>query len=623
MSLTPDTRALLTDSLHPPSGYRLDQAVGTTYSTNLTALLMIPVSFAFTGGTFGEVGDHTHEQRDPVAVLEAIRRYSDVTTVFCQAGAIHVPTSYPRLLPLIEDSLIEVNLASAGIFHPKIWALRFVDDTGSYRHRLVVLSRNLTFDRSWDTALVLDQTDHGAAGEGSIDAGPAAEFVRWLPSLALREMSPGRREAVRHLAETLDQVAFAPPAEFSAGRLLPLRPDHVSSSDLFPTGVRRLLAISPFLDRTALRTLAGRTRDLTLVSRSETLDELGSSAVADWASYVLQDWTELDDETTTSDGFLESPVGLHAKTFIADLTYQRSVMVTGSANLTSAAWGDGSRPGNNVEFDVVLEGPTWSCGVEATLAGSSESDDPAIRREAPGLRSVLAAYQPATAGAMPDPAQDSSYIIERFHRSLAAAHPTLHIASPVDGVVEATLRVAIPADAVGRSVVWPITKVDPRRLEPAVNWHVAETNVTPYLAIETTFGDGAARTTRRCVVTAELTGAIDLDRRREATFQILTSSSEVLRYLVYLLGDAQYGELLAQLGGPGPSTGSFGAEPLGTDLALLDPLVRALGRNDDALQRIADLMDDLRTRPDGVALVPEGFDELWDLVWSVQREARP
>lgn len=616
MSLTPDTRVLLTDSLHPPIGHRLDTAVGTTYSTNLTSLLMVPVSFAMSGGRFDAPGQDGNDPRDPIAVLEAVRRYSERTTVFCQAGGIHVPPRYPRLLPFVEDSLIEVNPDSGGIFHPKLWALRFVDEAGDYRHRLVVLSRNLTFDRSWDTALVLDEADDGA-----IDGRPAADFLRWVPSQALRDLPTARRNAIDDLAATLGNVSFAPPPPYTGGRLLPLRPDDEFDWPI-ETSAKRLLAISPFLDRTALRIAQPAQADLTLVSRLETLDQLGSAAVSDWASYVLQDWTEVDDTETPTDGFLESPVGLHAKTFIADLTYGRSVVVTGSGNLTSAAWGDGSRSGQNVEFDVVLEGPTWGCGVLATLDGPSP-DANAGGGEAPGLRNVLNEYRPATAEGKADPTQDTAYVIEVFHRALAATLPRLHLSPADQGAVTATLHVELPLETIGESEVWPISKAEPRPLAERVTWELAETNVTPYVAIETTYGEEEARATRRCVITTQLIDTLDHDRRQQAMLDLLTSSDDVLRYLVYLLGDAQYGALLAQLAESGSSTGVFGPPVGDPSLALLDPLVRAVGQDADSLERIGDVMRDLRAQPDGEHLIPEGFDALWDIVWTVHQEPTP
>ena len=44
------------------------------------------------------------------------------------------------------------------------------------------------------------------------------------------------------------------------------------------------------------------------------------------------------------------------------------------------------------------------------------------------------------------------------------------------------------------------------------------------------------------------------------------------------------------------------------------------GRDEDALARVASLVEDLREMPNGADLVPDGFDELWDVVWQVHLE---
>ena len=49
----------------------------------------------------------------------------------------------------------------------------------------------------------------------------------------------------------------------------------------------------------------------------------------------------------------------------------------------------------------------------------------------------------------------------------------------------------------------------------------------------------------------------------------------------------------------------------GAAVALFEPLVRATGRDEDALARVASLMEQLREIPNGDELIPDGFDELW------------
>lgn len=603
--LTPQTRVMLTDALRPPAGHRVDLAVGTSYSLDLTALLLAPLSFAL----FDDAG-HDPLAADPVRLLEAVRRHTEHTTVFCQAGGIHVPADYRSIHTFVEDSVLEVMPPEGRtLFHPKVWALRFVSADGGTRHRVVVLSRNLTFDRSWDTALVLDESD-----DGTIDAAPAADFVRRLPGLALRGVEPARAAQVDDLATTLARAALAPPEPFTGGRLLPIG---LADEPVWPFAgdARRMLAISPFLTRQAVRELGRSSGEKVLVSRPESLELVGSGALEGWETTVLQRLAEVeagddvDAPATAPDEFTVGE-GLHAKTFVLDLPRSESMTVTGSANLTSAPWG------RSVEFDAVLTGPTSRCGVAATLGGSEE---------APGLLRMLAGHAVSTVEGTDDAAIATSNALEEFHRALAVAGPTLHVEPVDDDRVRATLTLTLPDDVPGATTVWLASlpgEGTSRRLADRLEWTIAPGNVTPFVAVETTTGSGDARATRRCVLKAELTGAVG-SRRQDAVASVLTSKSEVLRYLVLLLGDPSGDGMFAELAGRG-SEGFHGvAGQAVEDVALFEPLVRATGRDEDALARVASLVDELRDLPDGADLVPDGFDELWDVVWQVHQEGRP
>ena len=127
--------------------------------------------------------------------------------------------------------------------------------------------------------------------------------------------------------------------------------------------------------------------------------------------------------------------------------------------------------------------------------------------------------------------------------------------------------------------------------------------------------------TRRCVLKAELTGAVD-GRRHDAVFSILRSKEDVLRYLVFLLGDPSYDALFAEMAGMGTDRFADSDRSAGAtyDVALFEPLVRAAGRDQDALARVASLVEEIRELPDGAELVPDGFEELWDVVWQVHIE---
>ncbi|WNM23528.1 phospholipase D family protein [Demequina capsici] len=597
---------LLTDALRPPAGYGVDVAVGTTYSLDLTALLLAPLSFALDDRLAG--GDF--DRADPVRLLEAVRRYADRTTVFCQAGGIHVPSNYRSILTFVEDSVREVVAPKEGaIFHPKIWALRYVDETGAgFQHRVIVLSRNITFDRSWDTALVLDE-----APNGSIDASPMGDFVSALPGMGLRSLTEDRATAIRGLADSLRNVTLAAPSPFSGGELIPIgaSPGNVWP---FPRSAKRLLAISPFLSGGGLSALAGLTKERTLVSRQESLELVGARALDGWEVHVMQRLAEVEagEDVDAADParseFEGTPDGLHAKTFVLDIEDGRSLVVTGSANLTSHRWG------NNVEFDVVLEGRTADVGVKNVIDGSGE---------APGLIRLLEAASVENAEGVSDPEIATTYDIEGFHRAIAEAGIAVHVTRTADDLNELRLALTIPGSRVGETRVWPVSVPHAARdLADGgdLQWSVSNEHVTPFVAFETTAGEGEQCVTRRCVIKAELSGDVH-DRRRNAVALVLRNQQDVLRYLVFLLGDPAYDALLAELAGV-EGAGRWGHAAHGTnvEVALLEPLVRAVGRDEAALARIASAIDELRESDHARDLIPEGFDELWQVVWTVHKE---
>jgi hypothetical protein len=609
MTLSPEGRVLLTDALRPPAGFRVDVAVGTTYSLNLTALLLAPLTFAM----FERADSSEVDTADPVQLLEAVRRHAGHTTVFCQAGGIDIPAKFTNILTFVEDSVLEVTAPTEGaIFHPKVWAIRFVNEFGAQLHRAVVLSRNLTFDRSWDTALVLDEDP-----DGTIDAAPMGEFVLGLPPLAVRPVEDKRLADITSLAASLRTVKFSAPSPFTGGELLPIGLNNTRVWP-FPDEARRMLAISPFLTKSAVSTLGTVAGEKTLLSRAESLDQLGSEAMEGWRTHVLQRLAEVEpgedigEATPALSEFQGTKEGLHAKTFVMDLAGSQSMVVTGSANLTSKTWG------TNVEFDAVLRGPTRQCGVKKTLEGTPP--------EAPGLLGIIEEYVPDNSDESPDPSIATTRAIERFHQALALSEPVLDVARIDDDRVDTTLTLDYPNDALGSTRVWPVSLPggsQAHSLEPALSWRISPDSVTPFIAVETTAGEGAGAATCRCVIKASLTGDIG-DRRQNAMATVLKNRGDVLRYLVFLLGDPAYDALSAELAGVAGSGWDFDGARRGSssNVALFEPLVRAAGHDDDAIARVASLVEDLRAMANGDELVPEGFDDLWDVVWQVHKERR-
>ena len=591
--LEPNDREMLQDLLRPPEGTQLDIAVGTTYSLDLISALSAPVAFAL----FDIDSERLVDEEGGLEILESVRRYASRMTVFAMAGQISVPAAYRSVLTYTEDSVIEVRRPRDDrVFHPKVWALRYRYPQGQERfhHRVIVLSRNLTYDKSWDVTAVLDEAD----GDGGARcASPLADFLRGLPGLAAGTVSKKRRHQVEDLASSLEQVRFEVPNPFREMRMVPMGPG--SSGPDFPKSCDRALVISPFLSESPVRQWSTRSSKLTLVSRAEELDALPVSAVPD-QSYVLsahvQPFEERDSDLS----------GLHAKVYVADQG-KDSTWWLGSANCTHAAF-DG-----NSEFLLELTGPKSKVGVKKLLEPAHE--DVAL-----------------------------TALLERYARSeLAPDEGSARGTSPEDlaiiAIAEAGMGLTVgEAREDGNRVVYPVTvscaadlpsdlavTVKPLALkgddefrlleDGSASWPgVSLQGLSPYVVVRI-----VGEHTLERVVIAQLVG--DPPHRRDAVLASLIRSQEgFLQYLLLLLSD---GALNAAWNG-GLDTDLFG-ESVGQqrkayELPLLESLLRSLSRNPSELTRVGDLLNDLRRTPEGARLVPGQFVELWEPISAVLAE---
>ena len=210
--IDPSARHIYTDQLIPPEGYHLDRALATTFSLDLMSLLMAPISMTMENYRLqGKVAN------DPVAVVEALYRSTDRFLVFCQKGRIAIPSRDSLLYNYLEKVVIEVQPPNPdGVFHPKTWLLRFVGDEKEdpVIYRFLCLSKNLTFDQSWDTVLALEGTLQGGRKKGFALNRPLGQFIRSLPGLANKGLSKKNTKTVLEMAEEVTRVRFDPPDDF-------------------------------------------------------------------------------------------------------------------------------------------------------------------------------------------------------------------------------------------------------------------------------------------------------------------------------------------------------------------------------------------------------------------------
>ncbi|MGA2248812.1 MAG: phospholipase D family protein, partial [Verrucomicrobiota bacterium] len=372
--LEPLDRRHLFDALRPPAGYDVDVAIGTTYSLDLMALLAVPLAFAL----FDWEDDSGKVTADPLALLEAARRYARKTHIFCQAGQIHLPKQRSPLFYELERVVKEVRAPNErGIFHPKVWVLRFSPAVKGdpVLYRLLCLSRNLTYDRSWDTVLRLDgellDRDLAIAANH-----PLGDFIKALPKFLVRPAEDELRKTVSKVQDEVRRVRFTLPDGIEQVRFHPMGLEEPQDW-WFPGRCEQILAVAPFVDETMLKRFVARTQgECKLISRLEQLQELPAGSLAKFSDvfYLHPDASDMEaaDATTSAEdqesdkpdipdgSTAETLTGLHAKFYITDAGWKSSLW-TGSANATSAAFA------RNVEFLVELVGKKSDFGVDAFL----------------------------------------------------------------------------------------------------------------------------------------------------------------------------------------------------------------------------------------------------------------
>jgi hypothetical protein len=588
--LSPDVRSLYTNALLPPPGFVFDQAIATTFSVEPTTLLTVPLHLAL----LHRVQD---AEQNGIALLEALRRVTERTTVYSERGRMQVPRKTHVLYALLESMVVEAKAPQGGAFHPKLWVLRFVvpDSDEPPLLRLLILSRNLTEDRSWDLLLQLEGQPGGQYVAANRELG---ELIRDLPTMAVGDVSEMRRAQAALLGDEVRRTHWELPAGFESvvfhvlgrkrGRWLPPR-----SSEL--------AVISPFLTAPALAELRETTgRLVAVISRPEELDAL--TAVE--RSIAEKCWV-LDEAAESEDGeALEyrDVLGLHAKAFVLRCGWDTKLFV-GSANATSAAL----LAGTNIEVLAELSGKrTKVKGIEEMLG-------------ADGLGSVLMEYQPPEAPVPADAElQAAEKALEVARGTLAGSRLSIRCERAEDEwrlVLQGQERV--PLQGIARLRAWPLTVSEELAADAwgllseghAVLGRFSAASITGLIAFELV---AAARpeTTLRFALNLPVEGLPD-ERDAAILRTVVRNREGFLRYLLLLLGDLAPGEPPVQeLTGRGSGASGWGSGAM-DEMPLLEDLARAFSRDRARLREVGRVIERLQGSAEGEQIVPQEFLELW------------
>jgi hypothetical protein len=590
--LNPNFRSLYTSALTPPPGMVFDEAIATTFSMDPSLLLEAPVYLAL-------MAADGQTDPDPLSMLEAIRRYSKRITVYVQRGRIQVPQiAKPNpLFGFLEEMIVEVTAPGGGVFHPKVWAIRFAGpEQSNAMYRLVVLTRNMTFDQSWDLSLQLEGTIPGRKLQSNK---PIAHFFKTLPELAAGSTEASRIEQGLGFADELHRVRWELPDGFDE---LTFYLPGTKGFDWDPPTTNRMAVISPFCSDEALTELAKRTKATeALISRPESLSALKKDTLA-----LFTQCLHMDEAAETEDGeeddATDQPLatGLHAKVYLLEKGWDCEI-VMGSANATTAAL----VAEKNIEILVSLKGKRSKVGGIDELLGAD------------GLGEYLVDFDTSRETEIDSLRQAAEESVEMARSRISKVALSIECSpGSKDGLRVLALIGKIPhLEGIVSAVAWPISLQSDNRAKSILSknqiaWECDVAYITGLIAFElkTDHPDVAAR----FVLNIPVTGVPE--ERNSAILQTVISNQEgFLRYLLLLLGDDK-------VSGLDPGSGSGFAKWLarlaeGEDIPLLEELTRAYSRQPERLKEISGLIRDLSQGSQN-SIIPRDFLDLWTVFES-------
>jgi len=335
--------------LAPPVGFEVVSAIGTTYSLDLDALIGICISLGLSESTESAL------MNNPVYLLEALRRTADKVVLFCEAGQIHVPNTNNSLYILLEKMIFEVAVQKQPklppvlpSFHPKFWLIKYKDAIGTFRYRSIILSRNLTFDRSWDVSVCLEGTTQVRVDKRSL---PVRDFLNYLNGFlqGSEENTKTKRKLINNLAREIVNVGFkADDRMFTDFDFIPVgvkdeNGEKYSMNDypIFADTFHEVLIMSPFLSANIISEFNKKNKNIenpqcTLITRRESLTKLTTTQCDKFKIYTMKD-TIVDGESMLSDESSDlRKQDIHAKLYLWR-KYSESELYLGSFNASNSA----------------------------------------------------------------------------------------------------------------------------------------------------------------------------------------------------------------------------------------------------------------------------------------------
>ncbi len=584
--------------LAPPAGYDLDFAVGTTYSLDLDALVGASLALGLS-----EEMDSVL-MNNPVFLLEALRRTGDKVALFCEGGQIHKPNRVTSLFMLLEKMVFSVTLSKRrGIaaypsFHPKFWLIRYKNEEKEFVYRVVVLSRNLTFDRSWDITYYMD----GRVREYTTEKNePLRDFLRFLATqVSDDEHGKSKRKEIRALIRELPYVHFEPAEkEFRDFEFIPSGIERstggrywFNETDLFKDTFHEILIMSPFLSPSIVRDFNDRNTTspiqgsrYMLITREMSLGRLKPKDVSNFLIYTMKDRV-IDGETAISEENMEAQKqDIHAKLYMKNKS-SNSDLYLGSLNATHNA------VHGNVEFMLRLNAKKYYLNMDklaASLFGSDEDDNPFLKV--------------TLENAIIDDDDDETKALDAVIKEINRSKPRAVVHEEVDEFFSVNVDFA-SLDLRDLSVqVKPL--FSNRSVEISENIVFTKLRLMQLSKFYVLSVSDGMRTIERIIVIP--TDGLLENRESAVVTSIVKDKDSFYRYVAFLLGDDPFLTALEVGMAEGSGADNINRATYGMP-ALYEKMLQTAANNPQKFKDIEQLMNTISE--DGI--IPEDFKELYD-----------
>jgi len=605
--LEPGKRTLYIDALRPPSDYQLSWGIGTTYSLELETLLSVPLAFSLY-----ECKNQKEILNNSIFALDAIRRNASKLVIFCQHGQIKVSSTDSLLYSYLENMIVEVNPSSGGVFHPKIWLLRFKNQEEIF-YKYLCLSRNITFDRSWDTILVLD----GKPVEYEVpENDKLIKFVNFLPKIAVNKIEKNRLDIIKKISIELGKIKFNPPENFD--NQFNFHFLGIDNSDSFPISdeYRRLLIVSPFLSESFLNRFE-KVKQKYLISLQNSLDKISDDTLKKYNKIWVLD--ELAEDKSEENSTRLS--GLHAKLYIGE-NGKSVTLWNGSSNATQAGFSS-----QNVEALVELRGERRKVGINQFLDENSENS--AIN--------FLKEYGKTTMGKEEEEKENLEKDLEKKLEEYKVNLLKMGLRVKIRPESTELYKIIIYPNITNitnskyssegiKGICYPITlqkqtnKIDiPLLWKDKIIFHkVPPLSLTSLVAFELNIKDKGISQKMEFVLNLPVEGMPE--RRNEKIIRaILGDSNGFIQYLRILLTENQ-NIFLFNHNFYNNYIGGYGHRQNQIPIPLAEELIKALSRDPDKIKNIHDLIKELSKNKDiKDDIIPEEFKEIWKNIWRVYK----